>query len=108
MYRTAQLPHRFRCRKTAAVLSLAFLAHVSIAIFAAEFDAAPNAWTKLDRATIEGRRWDVPVGYSPELRRGSPSRARPRQTVNDFNVARQAATRQVRAAHNGRHASVGP
>src|SRR5262245_7159074 len=28
-----------------------------------------NAWTKLDKATIEGRRWDVPVGYSPDLKR---------------------------------------
>src|SRR5204862_6775187 len=29
----------------------------------------PNTWTKLDKAIIEGRRWDVPVGYSPELKR---------------------------------------
>ncbi len=29
----------------------------------------PNVWTKLDNATIEGRRWDIPVGYSPELNR---------------------------------------
>lgn len=30
---------------------------------------AANAWTKLGKAMIEGRRWDVPVGYSPELKR---------------------------------------
>jgi hypothetical protein len=29
----------------------------------------PNVWTKLDKAVIEGRRWDVPVGYAPELKR---------------------------------------
>jgi hypothetical protein len=28
-----------------------------------------NSWTRLDKAAIEGRRWDVPVGYSPELKR---------------------------------------
>jgi len=27
--------------------------------------AAPNVWTKLDRAAIIGRRWDVPVGFDP-------------------------------------------
>src|SRR3954471_17472323 len=31
--------------------------------------AEPNAWVKHDGAQIEGRRWDVPVGYSPELKR---------------------------------------
>ena len=25
---------------------------------------AANVWTKLDKAVIEGRRWDIPVGYS--------------------------------------------
>lgn len=30
---------------------------------------ATNVWTKLDKGAIEGRRWDVPVGYSPELKR---------------------------------------
>jgi hypothetical protein len=30
---------------------------------------APNRWVKLGKAVIEGRRWDVPVGYSPELKR---------------------------------------
>jgi len=31
--------------------------------------AEPNAWVKQNDAQIEGRRWDVPVGYSPELKR---------------------------------------
>ncbi|MCE9562062.1 MAG: hypothetical protein K8U57_08400 [Planctomycetes bacterium] len=31
--------------------------------------AEPNVWVKHDAAQIEGRRWDVPVGYSPELKR---------------------------------------
>ena len=30
---------------------------------------APNDWVKLDKAVVAGRRWDVPVGYAPELRR---------------------------------------
>lgn len=28
-----------------------------------------NTWVLLDKAIIEGRRWDVPVGYSPDLKR---------------------------------------
>jgi hypothetical protein len=27
-----------------------------------------NLWTKLDKATIVGRRWDVPLGYAPSLK----------------------------------------
>ena len=30
---------------------------------------APNTWTKLDKATIAGRRWDVPLGYDPVAQR---------------------------------------
>ncbi len=30
---------------------------------------AANTWTKLDKAAIAGRRWDVPLGYAPELKR---------------------------------------
>jgi hypothetical protein len=30
---------------------------------------APNTWTKLDKATIVGRRWDVPLGYDPVAKR---------------------------------------
>jgi hypothetical protein len=30
---------------------------------------APNTWTKLDKAAIIGRRWDVPLGYAPDLKR---------------------------------------
>lgn len=42
---------------------------------AARADDAPlqtgpsNSWVRLDRATISGERWDVPVGYAPELKR---------------------------------------
>src|SRR6185436_20106346 len=25
----------------------------------------PNTWARLDKATIVGRRWDVPLGYDP-------------------------------------------
>jgi hypothetical protein len=32
-------------------------------------NAHANSWTKLDRATISGQRWDIPLGYSPELKR---------------------------------------
>src|SRR5262249_32961278 len=28
-----------------------------------------NAWTKLPRAAVVGRRWDVPLGYAPGLNR---------------------------------------
>jgi Galactose oxidase, central domain len=28
-----------------------------------------NTWTRLDRAAISGRRWDVPLGYAPGLKR---------------------------------------
>ena len=31
--------------------------------------AEPNHWRKLEKATIEGPRFDVPLGYSPELKR---------------------------------------
>ena len=46
----------------------ALMALVALPAPAAE-PTAPNTWTKLDKAVIEGRRWDVPVGYSPELKR---------------------------------------
>src|SRR5262245_22635684 len=28
-----------------------------------------NTWTKLDKATIVGKRWDVPLGYDPIAKR---------------------------------------
>jgi hypothetical protein len=31
--------------------------------------AEANTWTKLEKATIVGRRWDVPLGYAPDLKR---------------------------------------
>ena len=31
--------------------------------------AEPNAWVKVESGVIEGRRWDVPLAYSPELKR---------------------------------------
>ncbi|HZZ78338.1 MAG TPA: kelch repeat-containing protein [Gemmataceae bacterium] len=33
------------------------------------FGQEPNTWTKLDKAVIDGRRWDVPIGYAPDLKR---------------------------------------
>ncbi|MFO0825274.1 MAG: hypothetical protein U0792_19495 [Gemmataceae bacterium] len=42
----------------------------SLLLFATTASAAePNVWVKHDQAQIVGRRWDVPVGYSPELKR---------------------------------------
>jgi hypothetical protein len=38
-----------------------------LVILAAE--AHGNTWTRLDKATITGQRWDIPLGYSPELKR---------------------------------------
>lgn len=32
-------------------------------------EPAANQWTKVEAATIVGRRWDVPLGYAPELGR---------------------------------------
>src|SRR5437879_430605 len=32
-------------------------------------EPAPNSWTLLEKAKVEGRRWDVPLGYSPDLKR---------------------------------------
>lgn len=29
-------------------------------------DLVPNAWVRLESATITGERWDIPVGYAPE------------------------------------------
>lgn len=31
--------------------------------------ATANTWTKLDKAVMVGRRWDVPLGYDPGLKR---------------------------------------
>ncbi len=38
-----------------------------LVVFAA--DVRANTWTKLDKATLGGQRWDVPLGYSTELKR---------------------------------------
>jgi hypothetical protein len=47
------------------------LVSVSLALYlTAPLTAAePNTWVKIDGGAIEGRRWDVPLGYSPELKR---------------------------------------
>ncbi|HEV3440799.1 MAG TPA: hypothetical protein VG122_25825, partial [Gemmata sp.] len=40
-----------------------------LTLLSSRLDAAePNTWVKLEDAKIVGRRWDVPVGYSPELK----------------------------------------
>ena len=36
---------------------------------AAAAEPSPNTWVKLDKADVEGRRHDVPLGYSPDLKR---------------------------------------
>jgi hypothetical protein len=38
---------------------------VALLALAAEPAPEANTWVKLDRAVIEGRRWDVPLGYDP-------------------------------------------
>lgn len=49
--------------RTTLTLALALL----LAPFAAA-EGPPNTWLKLPNAGIDGRRWDIPVGYSPELK----------------------------------------
>ena len=39
------------------------------ALLATAAEPSPNTCAKLDKATIEGRRHDVPLGYSPDLKR---------------------------------------
>jgi len=43
--------------------------HVAALMLVASGVAHANTWTKLDKAAIVGRRWDVPLGYTPELKR---------------------------------------
>lgn len=47
------------------ILAAAVLLLLAAPLLAAE----PNTWVKVEGGTIEGRRWDVPLGYSPELKR---------------------------------------
>ena len=49
-------------RNLLVLFFIAILAHVARG-------AEPNHWSKLDKATIEGPRFDVPIGYSPDLKR---------------------------------------
>ena len=48
-----------------------FLLALALPFVAAGFApaGAPNTWTKLDKATILGKRWDVPLGDDPDARR---------------------------------------
>ena len=42
-----------------------FLLGLLVPLWVASVSAGePNAWTKLDKANIVGRRWDVPIGYA--------------------------------------------
>jgi len=51
-------------------LTICSLASLLLTQFAnAQDTPSPNTWTKLDKAVIECRRCDVPIGYSPELKR---------------------------------------
>jgi hypothetical protein len=56
---------------SSAILLLVCGTVAAASSIAARAEDAPrsNRWTRLDKADIEGRRWDVPVGYSPELKR---------------------------------------
>jgi hypothetical protein len=44
-------------------------ASLALALAAPLTAAEPNTWVKIDGGAIEGRRWDVPLGYAPELKR---------------------------------------
>src|SRR5437764_14588720 len=46
------------------IVSAVILATLAPPVFAAE----PNTWVEVDGGAIEGRRWDVPLGYSPDLK----------------------------------------
>lgn len=52
-------------RNLAALFPFLVLAHVA----SAAEPTAPNLWARLDKAAIESRRRDVPLGYSPDLKR---------------------------------------
>jgi hypothetical protein len=56
-----QRSHPLRVEGLRIVLAVALLA-------LAAGPAAANTWVKLDRAVIEGRRWDVPLGYAAALK----------------------------------------
>src|SRR5271166_1056324 len=47
----------------------AMLTALALAETGAPAETPVNAWVKLDRAVIAGRRWDVPLDYAPGLRR---------------------------------------
>src|SRR5262249_46638616 len=54
---TAMTPH--------PILGMAIVLAAALSSGAGE----ANTWTKLERATIAGRRWDVPLGYAADLGR---------------------------------------
>jgi len=45
------------------------LASCLLLVSTAAFSAEPNTWVKIEGGALEGRRWDVPLGYSPESKR---------------------------------------
>ncbi len=52
------LPHKIAILRRLVLGALLFFSSPGYA-------APPNTWTKLDAATVVGRRWDVPLGYDP-------------------------------------------
>ena len=52
--------------RTSPPMAVAVLLAALLAIAA---EPSPNTWVKLDKATIEGRRHDVPLGYDSGLKR---------------------------------------
>lgn len=53
----------------AVAVTAALIASIAGTVSAAEPPLPVNTWRKLEQAGIEGRRWDVPVGYAPQLKR---------------------------------------
>ena len=48
---------------------IGLLAALGTGLAVGQTGPSANVWAKLDKAGIKGRRWDVPVGYAPGLKR---------------------------------------
>ena len=50
-------------------LTLVSFVLMVLVLFSTVHAAEPNVWQRLDQATISGERWDIPVGYSSDLKK---------------------------------------
>src|SRR5262249_4256574 len=76
MSRASLMPHRYSTRcppPTATETMMAPLPHRALCpllLLVSPLLAQPaNIWTKHDKAAVVGRRWDVPLGYAPGMKR---------------------------------------